>query len=164
MNRERQTSDHAPEAENSKGDRASRLKKVIQGLGLTLIGAAAALPVVCLYLTRRMLRKKEERPLTRKSTPAKGPASSSHPIRIPIHVQEAKPPEATASSEQRATGEETTPSPGRAPRYLASTESDKFHNPTCRWARQIRQEHRIELFNRQEALARGLIPCKTCDP
>lgn len=163
MSREHRTSDHAHKSENAEDDRASPLKRVIQGLGLTLLGAAAALPVVCLYLTRRMLRR-EDRPLARKCTPARPPSSGSQPIRIPIHVPEAESSEATVPAEEPLTGAVTQSLSEGAPRYLASTESDKFHVPGCRWARQIRQEHRIELSDREDAQARGLIPCKTCNP
>jgi hypothetical protein len=159
MSQETQRHDPALETGGSENDPGRHLKNVIRGLGLTLLGAAAALPVICIYLTKRMLRK-DERPLASKRPPAEPKASESQPIRIPIRVEEMQPPEPeeTAPAPEESDGGEV------AAQYVASSESDKFHNPGCRWAHQIRQEHRIDLADREEALARGLVPCGTCQP
>jgi hypothetical protein len=145
---------------------SSPLQKAVKGLGLILLGAAASLPVICLYVTKRMLRKdkRAKRTLNRKRTPAGPPKARSEPIRIPITLpDDSTTPEERPSSEPETT-EAVDPSPEAEPRYVASTESDKFHRPECRWARQIRPGRRIDLSDREEALARDLTPCKTCNP
>jgi hypothetical protein len=166
MSQETQSHDPTLDTENSENAPGRPIKRVIQGLGLTLLGAAAALPVICIYLTKRMLRK-GKRPLASKGPTAEPKTSGSHPIRIPIQIEKSQPPEpagATPAPEEYDTPEGATPPPEAAVRYVASTESDKFHDPQCRWAHQIHQEHRINLTDREEALARGLVPCGTCRP
>lgn len=158
--------DNTPRSDNADDTTSSPLKKTVQGIGLILLGAAASLPVICLYLTKRMLRKEKrsKRALKRKRTPAKPPKAESQPVRIPITLpDDPTTPQDFPSSESETT-EAVEPSPEAEPQYVASTESDKFHRPGCRWARQIRSERRIDLSDREEALARDLVPCKTCNP
>lgn len=48
--------------------------------------------------------------------------------------------------------------------YWGSVNSNKFHWPSCEWARKIREEHRVVFKTRQEALDKGYTPCKVCKP
>jgi hypothetical protein len=48
--------------------------------------------------------------------------------------------------------------------YVASTTSDKYHRPDCRYAEKIKSENRIEFFDVWEAREAGYSPCKVCNP
>ena len=42
--------------------------------------------------------------------------------------------------------------------------SKKFHYPECRWAKKMNQENQIWFESRQEAIDKGYVPCKVCNP
>lgn len=48
--------------------------------------------------------------------------------------------------------------------YTGSTESDKYHYPTCRHSLKILEENLIWFDTEEEALAAGYSPCGTCKP
>jgi hypothetical protein len=48
--------------------------------------------------------------------------------------------------------------------YVASVESDKFHVPTCRYAREILSENRVCFSSRDAAVSAGYEPCGVCTP
>lgn len=48
--------------------------------------------------------------------------------------------------------------------YVASRHSDKFHLPSCRYARQIKPENLIGFKTREDATRAGYVPCKVCRP
>lgn len=48
--------------------------------------------------------------------------------------------------------------------YWSSSRSDKFHRPSCRWARRISPGNLVVFKNRDDALKAGYIPCKECKP
>lgn len=48
--------------------------------------------------------------------------------------------------------------------YWASSESDKFHKPSCEWAQKINSYNKIVYHSRQEAINDGRIPCHVCYP
>lgn len=48
--------------------------------------------------------------------------------------------------------------------YWGSINSDKFHYPSCHWAKKIYKENLIVFKSRKEALDAGYIPCKVCKP
>ena len=48
--------------------------------------------------------------------------------------------------------------------FVGSTERDRFHIPACRWARQIREAHRISFETREAALEKVYAPCGSCKP
>ena len=48
--------------------------------------------------------------------------------------------------------------------YVASTTSDKYHRPDCRYAEKIKSENRIEFSDVWEAREAGYSPCKVCNP
>jgi hypothetical protein len=59
-------------------------------------------------------------------------------------------------------------SPGREvaaeTEYVGSTTSNKYHYPTCKWARTIKPSHLIRFTAVEEAQKRHYIPCPTCKP
>lgn len=48
--------------------------------------------------------------------------------------------------------------------YWASSQSNKFHYPSCRWAQKIHKDNLIIFKDRKEAVDAGYIPCKVCKP
>ena len=48
--------------------------------------------------------------------------------------------------------------------YVGSSESDKYHNPKCRWVESINETNFIHFETEDEASAAGYIPCGTCKP
>jgi hypothetical protein len=56
--------------------------------------------------------------------------------------------------------EENTPPSNCA--YLGSKNSNKYHLPTCRWAKQIKPENRVCFSSADEAKSRGYLPDKNC--
>jgi len=51
-----------------------------------------------------------------------------------------------------------------AAQLLGSIEGHTYHRPSCRWAKNIRDENRICFANIQTAEDRGYNPCSTCKP
>jgi hypothetical protein len=46
--------------------------------------------------------------------------------------------------------------------FVGSKNSNKYHLPTCRWARQIKQENRVCFSTPDEAKSKGYLPDKNC--
>lgn len=71
-------------------------------------------------------------------------------------VSEADPPVETTSPD---------PSQGKsAGKFVASKDSDKFHKPSCRWAKKILSENEIWFDSAADAIAAGYGACGTCNP
>lgn len=49
-------------------------------------------------------------------------------------------------------------------KFVGSTESDKYHYPTCRWAEKILKENEIWFNTVEEAKNVGYKPCGVCNP
>lgn len=54
--------------------------------------------------------------------------------------------------------------PVASQQYWGSVNSDKFHYPSCRWAKTIYKENLIVFKSRQEAVNAGYVACKVCRP
>ncbi|MFR0798498.1 MAG: Ada metal-binding domain-containing protein [Oscillospiraceae bacterium] len=48
--------------------------------------------------------------------------------------------------------------------YVGSSESDKYHQPTCRWTSKINDGNLVHFDSAEEAQAAGYEPCGTCNP
>ena len=48
--------------------------------------------------------------------------------------------------------------------YVASSESDVFHKPNCRYVKQIKSENKITFNSKQDAINAGYRACKVCQP
>lgn len=48
--------------------------------------------------------------------------------------------------------------------YVGSSESDKYHKPTCRWTSKINDGNLVHFDSVEEAQAAGYEPCGTCKP
>lgn len=51
-----------------------------------------------------------------------------------------------------------------ADEFWASKKSNKYHYPTCQWAKKIKEENLIIFKTPEEAIKSGYIPCKVCRP
>lgn len=67
----------------------------------------------------------------------------------------------TTRTPDRTTPQTQTPA-GKT--VVGSKESDKYHVPTCRWAKKIEPENLIKWNSAAEAKAAGYSPCGTCHP
>jgi len=47
-------------------------------------------------------------------------------------------------------------------KYLGSRNSDKYHLPTCKWAKTIKEKNQVWFESPEEAEAAGYKPCKNC--
>ncbi len=150
-----QESTEAAEAPNEPEGAPNPMTKTLKVIGFTLLGAAVAIPAICLYLGKRWLKGEDgDVAQDQRSEPER---EAPHPIHIPVSS-------APASATAEETISECAPEERARPTWVASTESDKFHVPGCRWAQRIREEHRLTFEDRQEAIARGYVPCGTCTP
>ena len=48
--------------------------------------------------------------------------------------------------------------------FVSSRKSNKFHLPSCKWARKISDKNKLVFESNQEVLNDRLVPCKTCKP
>jgi micrococcal nuclease len=48
--------------------------------------------------------------------------------------------------------------------YWASKKSDKYHYPTCEWAKKINPENLVKFTTPEDAVKAGFVPCKVCQP
>jgi len=49
-------------------------------------------------------------------------------------------------------------------RYVGSAKSNKYHYPSCQWARRIKPDNLVCFGTAAQAQAKGYIPCKVCSP
>lgn len=70
-------------------------------------------------------------------------------------------------SEAETPEEDVSPDPSQgksAGKFVASSDSDKFHWPDCRWAKKILSENEIWFDSSDDAIAAGYGACGTCNP
>lgn len=48
--------------------------------------------------------------------------------------------------------------------FVGTTRSDKYHRPTCRWAKKIDSANEVWFDSAEAARAKGYVPCKVCRP
>lgn len=48
--------------------------------------------------------------------------------------------------------------------FVGSIKSDKYHRPTCKWAKQIEKGNQIWFKNKKKAETKGYQPCTVCKP
>ena len=135
-------------------------------LGWTLLGAAVLLPAVCYYLSKQLWSNRK--PLRAYLGPPQKASKEEPPtpIKIPVTVVEETATDAPPADDATRTVAlaPTTSAPAVTVAFVGSTESDKFHHPSCRWAQNIQDAHRLVFATREAALAEGRVPCGTCAP
>jgi len=73
-----------------------------------------------------------------------------------------KAPEAQNLSQESQNGTNEIDTPPQNCTYLGSKNSNKYHLPSCRWAKQIKPENRVCFSSVDEAKSRGYLPDKNC--
>ena len=48
--------------------------------------------------------------------------------------------------------------------YYGNRNSKKFHKPTCKSVKTIKDSNLVTFASREEAIAQGYVPCKSCNP
>ncbi|MGC9350336.1 MAG: hypothetical protein ACP5JG_19495 [Anaerolineae bacterium] len=187
-----QTSDERSSEEQCRANQKTHNRP--RTIGFPLLVAAFLVTAVLIYLGRRLISREEREPSEAKTAPPPATEqqepvritihTGGHPSDVVTEEAdretESRPgegkgteAEATAILEASQGAQEQAPTeaPTEAvtkavaePAYVASEDSDRFHVPTCRWARQIKPENRIELPDRETALRKGYIPCGSCQP
>jgi len=66
--------------------------------------------------------------------------------------------------QEKSKDEDKPDSNNNKDKFVGSIESDKYHNPGCRWAEKIKPENEIWFDSVEEAKAEGYKPCGTCSP
>ncbi|HJX03750.1 MAG TPA: Ada metal-binding domain-containing protein [Dehalococcoidia bacterium] len=101
-----------------------------------------------------------------------GTAANTNNVQIdepPVSAVEQIPP---LKSTLPAAEEETAAPPSNDSRtgpasekmYVGSINSNKYHLPECKWAKEIIPSNQIWFSSRAEAEAKGYVPCKVCKP
>lgn len=49
-------------------------------------------------------------------------------------------------------------------KYVGSKKSNKYHHPSCRWAKKIKSYNLVTFRSAKEAQKAGYVPCKVCKP
>lgn len=49
-------------------------------------------------------------------------------------------------------------------KYVVPAKSNKYHYPSCRWARKFGSENLAIFHSAKDALGAGYVPCKVCKP
>lgn len=109
-------------------------------------------------------------------TPAPDPVVDPEPDPKPTpEPQPVTTPEPTPQPEPEPQPEQAEPAPTLTPEqafreslkqyaYVGSSESDKYHRPTCRWTSKINDGNLVHFDSAEEAQAAGYEPCGTCNP
>ncbi|MGC9522972.1 MAG: hypothetical protein ACP5HG_13950 [Anaerolineae bacterium] len=155
-----QESPEAAEAPTKTEEAPNRLTKTLKVIGFTLLGAAVAIPAICLYLGKRLLKGQDRHAVQdREPEPER-----AKPVHIPISTAPSRATEEESASVPAPPEEEKQEAERPQPTLVASIERDKFHRVGCRWAQNIREDHRVTFEDREEAIAQGYTPCSTCNP
>lgn len=85
---------------------------------------------------------------------------TTKPEETPVSTPE---PVTSTSNETSNTDQMYTTSVSQG-KYVGSSDSDKYHKPTCRWAKEILSENIIYFASEEEAVASNYSPCGTCKP
>ena len=73
-------------------------------------------------------------------------------------------PISTSSPSTSVDSEQTTEESLIEYNYVGSTKSNKYHEPDCRWAKEINEENLVGFDTKKDAEVAGYLPCKTCSP
>lgn len=99
-------------------------------------------------------------------TPAPDPVVEPEPDPQPQPVTTPEPPPQPEQAEPAPTltPEQAFRESLKQYAYVGSSESDKYHRPTCRWTSKINDGNLVHFDSAEEAQAAGYEPCGTCNP
>ena len=81
-------------------------------------------------------------------------------IKVTKKVTKDKPAEKKSTSSSSS----SSSSSDSGATYWASSNSNKFHYPSCEWAQKISSRNKVVFHSRSEALNSGYQPCQVCSP
>lgn len=55
-------------------------------------------------------------------------------------------------------------SPREGYKYVGSVNSNKYHKPSCRWAKKIKPQNEVWFRDEEDAKRHRYVPCKVCKP
>ena len=87
--------------------------------------------------------------------------STTKPTEKPTPKPTAKP---TSKPQDSVSSETYVPPAASQGRYVGSSESNKYHNPSCRYVKKILPENKIWFDSAADAEAQGYSPCGVCNP
>lgn len=144
--------------------------RVVEGVVLLLI-VLVVWPFSC--ITASPPARKLDMPTTVWSSPTGSQVAQVKPVALAAKPEglsaaaaPAKSPE--TGSTTRATFPkpvapiQATPRPSRT--LVGSSLSDKYHRPSCEWARRISAGNEVWFSDPDDARRRGYVPCKVCRP
>jgi len=60
--------------------------------------------------------------------------------------------------------ENKTPATTQTQHIVGSKNSDKYHYPSCKWAKKIKHDNLVTFSSAEKAKSAGYKPCQTCNP
>lgn len=105
---------------------------------------------------------------TPEATPTIEPTAEPTPEPTPEPTVEPTP-EPTPKPTEKPTPEPTVQPTEKPPvssqgKYVGSDDSDKYHYPSCRFAKEILPENEIWFDSEEDARSEGYVPCGVCKP
>jgi len=98
------------------------------------------------------------------SLPATATTSPTEPPTLPP-TPEPAPLATVAPATATIEAPQATPSPAlEGCPYIGNQNTGKFHRADCRSVQQMAEQNKVCLMSREEAVARGFVPCKICSP
>ena len=140
---------------------------------LALWLSTATVAGVAVYYVGTMIARKIRSAInTSSSTPKRAvapvalePTDARVVAKTPEYVPETRPTsKLPAVAEMLDTGVWKCPDRTTVVRLLGSIEGHTYHRPSCRWAKNIRDENRICFASIRTAEDHGYNPCSTCKP
>ncbi len=80
-------------------------------------------------------------------------------LRAPQESKESSQVAGTETKKEKEAGTKVGKSQGK---FVGSKNSNKYHLPSCRWAKKIKEENKIWFQSKEEAEKAGYVPCGTC--
>ena len=79
-----------------------------------------------------------------------------------VNVKENKTVDQPPKEETSSSSSSSSSSSGQT--YWASSNSGKFHYPSCEWGQKISGKNKVVFHSRDEAISSGYSPCQVCSP
>jgi len=141
-------------------------------------GALDVLPTPLLALSPTPPEGQAASPTPGEATPVPPPTATAMPTSLPATATaaptgaptlaptlEPTPFETLAPATATIEAPQATPAPAlEGCPYIGNQNTGKFHKAGCRSVQQMAEQNKVCLMSREEAIARGFVPCKICSP
>jgi len=88
-----------------------------------------------------------------------GDVEGAEDIRVTNPEQSESPEQINLKEENRGSSAQEVPKAGQ---FVGSKNSDKYHVPSCRWSKKIKESNQVWFSSSNEAIAKGYEPCAQC--